>query len=64
MTAVPDVQPAGAVLSPAPSFGPAPAWNLAWLTPQESIRDDIRGEMSSGHDRLVRMALAHVGLLH
>jgi ADP-ribose pyrophosphatase YjhB (NUDIX family) len=39
------------------------ALDLAWLTPEEIIREDIRREMSSGHDRLVRMALAHVGLL-
>lgn len=39
------------------------ALDLAWLTPDEVIRDDIRLEMTSGHDRLVRMALAHAGCL-
>jgi ADP-ribose pyrophosphatase YjhB (NUDIX family) len=39
------------------------ALDLAWLTPEEVIRDDIRVEMTSGHDRLVRMALAHAGCL-
>jgi ADP-ribose pyrophosphatase YjhB (NUDIX family) len=39
------------------------ALDLAWLTPEESLRADVRSEMSSGHDRLVRMALAYVGLL-
>ena len=39
------------------------ALDLAWLTPEEIVREDVRREMSSGHDRLVRMALAHVGLL-
>lgn len=39
------------------------ALDLAWLTPEEFIRDDVRLEMTSGHDRLVRMALAHAGCL-
>lgn len=39
------------------------ALDLAWLTPEEAIRDDIRLEMSSGHDRLVRLALAHAGCI-
>lgn len=39
------------------------ALDLVWLTPEESQRDDVRREMSSGQDRLVRMALAHCGLL-
>jgi len=36
---------------------------LTWLTPVEATRGDIRREMSSGHDRLIRMALAHAGVL-
>ena len=39
------------------------ALDLTWLTPEEIQRDDVRREFGSGHDRLVRMALAHVGLL-
>lgn len=39
------------------------ALDLAWVTPAEAVRDDIRREMASGHDRLVRMALAHAGQL-
>lgn len=37
------------------------ALDLAWLTPQEALRDDIRAEMASGHGRLIRIALAHAG---
>lgn len=39
------------------------ALDLAWLTPEEAVREEMRAEMSSGHDRLVRMALAHAGRL-
>ena len=38
--------------------------DLAWLTPHEMADPGILAEMSGGHDRLVRMALAHVGCLH
>lgn len=37
--------------------------DLAWLEPEEAVRDEVRREMTNGHDRLVRMALAHVGRL-
>jgi ADP-ribose pyrophosphatase YjhB (NUDIX family) len=37
--------------------------DLAWLTPAEALRDDVRNELASGHSRLVRMALAHAGLV-
>lgn len=37
--------------------------DLAWLEPEEAVRDEVRREMTGGHDRLVRMALAHVGRL-
>lgn len=36
---------------------------LTWLTPQEAVREDVRSEMTGGHDRLVRLALAHCGCL-
>lgn len=39
------------------------ALDLAWLTPEEAVQYEMRAEMSSGHDRLVRMALAHAGRL-
>jgi ADP-ribose pyrophosphatase YjhB (NUDIX family) len=39
------------------------ALDLAWLTPAEVLRDDVRKEMANGHARLVRTALAHAGLL-
>jgi ADP-ribose pyrophosphatase YjhB (NUDIX family) len=39
------------------------ALDLAWLTPDEVLRDDVRREMSSGQDRLLRLALGYVGLL-
>lgn len=36
---------------------------LTWLTPEEVVRDEVRSEMTGGHDRLVRLALAHCGCL-
>lgn len=39
------------------------ALDLAWLTPAEAVSDDVCLEMTGGHDRLVRLALAHVGCL-
>jgi hypothetical protein len=38
--------------------------DLAWLTPEELSDPRILGEMRGGHDRLLRMALAHAGCLH
>lgn len=38
--------------------------DLAWLTPEELADPVVLSEMSGGHDRLVRMGLANVGLLH
>lgn len=38
--------------------------DLAWLTPEELADHVVLSEMTGGHDRLVRMALAHVGCLH
>ena len=43
---------------------PSPdALDMAWLTPEEAVTADVRAEMTGGHDRLVRLALAHVGAL-
>jgi ADP-ribose pyrophosphatase YjhB (NUDIX family) len=39
------------------------ALDLAWFTPEEAVGDDVRNQMTSGHDRLIRLALAHVGQL-
>jgi hypothetical protein len=39
------------------------ALELAWFTPEEVVSEAVRGELTSGHDRLVRLALAHVGEL-
>lgn len=39
------------------------ALDLVWMTPQEAASDDVAREMTSGQGKLVRMALAHVGLL-
>lgn len=39
------------------------ALDLTWLTPEEAVRDEVRQEMAGGHDRLVRLALAHCGCL-
>jgi ADP-ribose pyrophosphatase YjhB (NUDIX family) len=39
------------------------ALDLSWLTPNEAVSDEVCLEMTGGHDRLVRLALAHVGCL-
>jgi len=35
------------------------ALEFSWMTPEEITTPDIAAEMSTGHDRLVRIALAH-----
>ena len=39
------------------------ALDLVWGTPVEALRPEFQAEMSGGQGRLVRMALAHCGLL-
>jgi ADP-ribose pyrophosphatase YjhB (NUDIX family) len=39
------------------------ALDLDWYTPAEIMSEQVRREMTGGHDRLIRLALAHVGLL-
>ena len=39
------------------------ALDLAWFTPEEAVSPEVREEMTGGHDRLIRLALAHVGQL-
>ncbi len=39
------------------------ALDLAWVTPEEAASAEVRAEMTGGHDRLLRLALAHVGRL-
>lgn len=39
------------------------ALDLAWFTPGEAVSAGVREQMTSGHDRLIRLALAHVGQL-
>jgi hypothetical protein len=39
------------------------ALDLAWFTPQQAVSNDVIREMTSGHDRLIRLALASVGQL-
>jgi ADP-ribose pyrophosphatase YjhB (NUDIX family) len=39
------------------------ALDLAWFTPREAVSDEVRAQMAGGHDRLIRLALAHVGQL-
>jgi ADP-ribose pyrophosphatase YjhB (NUDIX family) len=39
------------------------ALDLAWLTPTEAVSESVRREMTGGQDRLLRLAMAHVGLL-
>jgi ADP-ribose pyrophosphatase YjhB (NUDIX family) len=37
--------------------------DLTWVTPAEAVSDEVRQEMAGGQDRLVRLALGHVGCL-
>lgn len=39
------------------------ALEFAWLTPQEAVSPEVMAEMTGGQDRLLRLALAHVGRL-
>lgn len=39
------------------------ALDLSWVTPMEAASPEVRSEMTGGHDRLLRLALAHVGQL-
>jgi len=39
------------------------ALDLAWYTPEQAVSEQVRREMTGGHDRLIRLALAHVGML-
>lgn len=36
------------------------ALDIAWITPEEANSAEVRQEMTGGHDRLLRLALAHV----
>jgi ADP-ribose pyrophosphatase YjhB (NUDIX family) len=39
------------------------ALDLAWFTPDEVVTPTVIGQMTGGQDRLLRLALAHVGQL-
>lgn len=39
------------------------ALDLAWFTPTEAVSEQVRAQMTGGHDRLIRLALAHAGVL-
>ena len=39
------------------------ALDLGWYTPEEAVSAEVIAEMTNGHDRLIRLALAHVGKL-
>ena len=39
------------------------ALDLVWMTPQDAASDVVSQEMTGGQDRLLRLALAHVGVL-
>jgi len=39
------------------------ALDLAWFTPEEATSTSVRAQMTGGHDRLIRLALAHMGQL-
>lgn len=40
----------------------ADALDLSWVTPTEALSPSVAAEMSGGHDKLVRLALAHCGV--
>ena len=42
---------------------PTDALDLQWMTPDEAASDAVALEMTGGQDRLLRLALAHVGVL-
>ena len=39
------------------------ALDMEWYTPEQAVSDKVRREMTGGHDRLIRLALASVGCL-
>jgi ADP-ribose pyrophosphatase YjhB (NUDIX family) len=39
------------------------ALDLEWYTPAEAVSERVRRDMTGGHDRLIRLALAHAGAL-
>jgi hypothetical protein len=39
------------------------ALDLVWLTPEEVVSPTVAAELSPGHEKVVRRALAHVGCL-
>lgn len=39
------------------------ALDMAWFTPVQAVSEQVRREMTGGHDRLIRLALASVGQL-
>ena len=39
------------------------ALDLAWFSPVEAVSAAVREQMTGGHDRLIRLALAHCGVL-
>jgi ADP-ribose pyrophosphatase YjhB (NUDIX family) len=39
------------------------ALDLAWFSPTEVVGPGVREQMTGGHDRLIRLALAHCGVL-
>jgi len=39
------------------------ALDLTWFSCEEAVSASVRNQMTGGHDRLIRLALAHVGEL-
>jgi ADP-ribose pyrophosphatase YjhB (NUDIX family) len=39
------------------------ALDLTWFPPAEAVSGSVREQMTGGHDRLIRLALAHCGVL-
>ncbi len=37
--------------------------DITWVTPTEVVSPEVRAEIGSGHDRLIRMALSHAGCI-
>ncbi len=39
------------------------ALDLSWLSPEEAVSPQVQLEMAGGHDKVLRLAMAHVGRL-
>ena len=62
--AAPPPEPAKAAEAPAPAAAEPVTLTWAfWGSPEEAVSAEVIAQMTGGHDRLIRLALAHVGKL-